>query len=66
MEQIVTLCNGLGNVYLEAMKLCGRANGLIQIGELILRSDCDVLYDVDTPHVWVSARLRLRTRGTSR
>ena len=43
--------------YLEAMKPCGRADGLILIGELILQSGCDVLYDVNMLHAWVSARL---------
>ena len=66
MEQVDIVCNVLDIDYLEAMRPCGRADGLIQIGELILQSDCDVLYDVDTLHVWVSARLPLRSRGTSR
>ena len=66
MEQVDIVCNVLDIDYLEAMRPCGRADGLIQIGELILQSDCDVLYDVDTLHVWVSARLPLGSRGTSR
>ena len=66
MEQVDIVCNVLDNDYLEAMRPCGRADGLILIGGLILQSDCDVLYDVDTLHVWVSARLPLRSRGTSR
>ena len=66
MEQVVIVYNDRDNGYLEAMRPCGRADGLILIGELILQSDCDVLYDVDTLHVWVSARLPLVGRGTSR
>ena len=66
MEQVDIVCNVLDNDYLEAMKPCGRADGLILIGELILLSGCDVLYDGDTLHAWVSARLPLRSRGTSR
>ena len=66
MEQVVTVCNVLDNDYLEAMRPCGRADGLILTSGLILLSGCDVLYDVDALHVWVSARLLLRSRGTSR
>ena len=66
MEQVVIVYFVHDNDYLEAMKPRGRVNGLIRISELILQSDCDVLYDVDTLHVWVSARLPLRSRGTSR
>ena len=66
MELVVIVYNERDNDYLEAMKPCGRADGLIPIGELILQSDCGVLYDVDKLHVWVSARLRLVSRGTSR
>ena len=56
MEQVVTVINVLDNDYLEAMRPCGRADGLIPIGGLILLSGYDVFYDGGALHAWVSAR----------
>ena len=66
MEVVNIVLNVHNNDYLEVMKPCGRADGLILTGELIWLGDYGELYDVGKPHVWVSARLPLRSRGASR
>ena len=54
------------NDYLEVMNPCGKEDGLILTSELIWQRDYGEPFNDGKPHVRVSARLPLRSRGALR